>query len=140
MRPHLSIFVTDVKKTADFYSKVFGQEPQKQTNSYAKFDLKNPALNFTFMSSPKAELSRVSHLGVEVDSAKEVREWKNKLEEAGVLTRDELNVDCCFANQDKVWFSDPDGNEWEVFYVKEQLEVPTKDSQVTCQPKTSCCG
>ncbi len=92
------------------------------------------------MSSPNANLSRVSHLGVEVDSEEEVREWKSKLEKAGILTRDEMAVDCCYAHQDKIWFSDPDGNEWEIFYVKEQLEVPTKQTQTTCDPKTGCCA
>ncbi|MDA8792195.1 VOC family protein [Bacteriovoracaceae bacterium] len=139
MRPHLSIYVSNVEKTADFYTKVFGQNPQKQTSDYAKFDLNKPALNFTFMSSPKAKLSRVSHLGVEVDSEKEVREWKYKLEEAGVLTRDEMAVDCCYAHQDKIWFSDPDGNEWEVFFVKKQLDIPKDSTQTTCKPKSNCC-
>ena len=91
------------------------------------------------MSSLGAELSRVSHLGIEVDSEKEVREWKFKLEEAGVLTRDEMAVDCCYAHQDKIWFSDPDGNEWEIFFVKEQLEVPKENTKTTCNPKSGCC-
>lgn len=123
MRPHLALYVSNVEKTVDFYSKVFTQSPQKQTNSYAKFDLKEPALNFTLMSSTKGEISKVSHLGIEVESEDEVQSWKKKLTESGVLTRDEMAVNCCFAHQDKIWFSDPDGNEWEVFYVKKQLEV-----------------
>ncbi|MGD1911760.1 MAG: glyoxalase/bleomycin resistance/dioxygenase family protein, partial [Rivularia sp. (in: cyanobacteria)] len=30
----------------------------------------------------------------------------------------EKNTDCCYALQDKVWVTDPDGNKWEVFVVK----------------------
>ncbi len=139
MRPHLSIYVRDVAKTANFYSKVFEQKPQKQTNDYAKFDLLAPALNFSFMSRADGQVSQVAHLGIEVDSSDEVLSWREKLTRAGVHTRDEMSVDCCYATQDKVWFTDPDGNEWEVFYVKKQLEVPKIQTKTTCNPKSGCC-
>ena len=139
MRPHISIFVTDVAKTAEFYSKVFNEKPQKQTSDYAKFDLKSPSLNFSFMSREDGKVSRVSHLGIEVDSADDVLNWKEKLTNSGVMSRDEMATECCYAEQDKIWFSDPDGNEWEVFYVKKQLDIPTVKTKTTCDPKSGCC-
>jgi hypothetical protein len=33
-----------------------------------------------------------------------------------------MQVDCCYALQDKTWARDPDGNEWEVFVVLENTE------------------
>jgi hypothetical protein len=36
-----------------------------------------------------------------------------------LITRDETQTDCCYAIQDKMWMTDPDGNEWEVFVVLE---------------------
>ena len=30
-----------------------------------------------------------------------------------------MDTNCCYAIQDKSWVNDPDGNEWEVFVVKE---------------------
>ncbi|MBX3329683.1 MAG: hypothetical protein KF722_04720 [Nitrospira sp.] len=39
---------------------------------------------------------------------------------------------CCFARQDKLWFTDPDGNAWEIFTVHEQLEVTGQLSQTGC--------
>lgn len=133
MRPHVSINVSDVGKSVDFYKTVFGQAPQKQTDNYAKFDLKEPALNFSMQSGAK-ELSRVSHFGIEVDSADDVMKWQKTLTEMGLVKLVESDTKCCFARQDKVWFTDPDGNEWEVFYVYEQLPV-TKPLE-----KSSCCG
>jgi hypothetical protein len=54
-----------------------------------------------------------------------------------------MNVDCCFALQDKVWITDPDGNRWEVFTVKIGNTQPgLKASQVeldTCQ-RPKCCS
>lgn len=134
MRPHISINVKDVGKSVEFYKNIFGFSPQKQTESYAKFDLQIPPLNFSMQSG--GEISRVSHFGIEVDSADEVMKWQKTLTEKGVVKLVESDSKCCFARQDKVWFTDPDGNEWEVFYVYEQLPIPEKDKR----EKTSCCG
>jgi catechol 2,3-dioxygenase-like lactoylglutathione lyase family enzyme len=132
MRPHLSLDVRDVPASVEFYRKIFGIAPQKQTGDYAKFDLTSPSLNFSLVSST-GRVSTVDHLGIEVESAAEVAAWKTRLQTAGILDRVEENVACCFARQDKVWFSDPDGNAWEIFTVHEQLAV---DGPLT---KTGCC-
>lgn len=122
MRPHVSLDVHNVPASVAFYKKVFGIAPQKQSDDYAKFDLQSPALNFSLVSST-GRVSAVDHLGIEVESLGEVAEWKARLQAAGILGRVEENVACCYARQDKVWFSDPDGNAWEVFTVHEQLPV-----------------
>lgn len=134
MRPHISINVRDVSESVKFYEKVFNQKPQKQNSEYAKFDLKSLLLNFSMQSSKDLELSRVNHFGFEVESAEEVMEWQKKLTESGILKLVESDTKCCFARQDKVWFQDPDGNSWEVFYVHEQLPVTETKN------KTGCCG
>jgi catechol 2,3-dioxygenase-like lactoylglutathione lyase family enzyme len=122
MRPHLSLDVRHVPQSVAFYEKVFGVPPQKQTADYAKFDLAEPALNFSLVSST-GKISSVDHLGIEVDSTDEIALWKQRLQERGILEKVEENIACCFARQDKLWFTDPDGNAWEVFTVHEQLDV-----------------
>ena len=147
MRAHLSINVGNVARSVEFYAKVFGQEPQKRTGDYAKFDLKNPALNFSLLAAAGGRApSRVNHLGIEVDSEAEVAEWKTRLEAQGVPTISEEKTDCCYALQDKIWFADPDGNSWEVFFVHAQLPVeasePPKKSSAGkggCSPASGCC-
>jgi hypothetical protein len=55
-------------------------------------------------------------------------------------------VSCCYAVQDKVWVTDPDGNAWEVFVVKADAEVMRADQPAAgaaraapcCEP--GCCG
>ncbi|CAI4033105.1 VOC family protein [Nitrospira tepida] len=132
MRSHLSLDVRNVPASVSFYQKVFGVAPQKATSDYAKFDLINPALNLSLVSTTGA-ISSVNHLGIEVETVEEIAAWKAHLQEQGILERVEDNVACCFAKQDKLWFTDPDGNAWEVFTVHEQL-------QVTGSPKnTGCC-
>ena len=141
MRAHLSINVSNVEKSVQFYEKVFGVKPQKMTDNYAKFDLKNPSLNFSMQSGDSREVSKVNHLGIEVDSAEAITLWENLLTERGVLTKAEENTECCFARQDKIWLNDPDGNSWEIFYVHEQL--PIKPKQSLCAPTSAsgkkCC-
>ena len=132
MRAHLSIDVRDVRASVDFYAKVFQSPPQKQSDHYAKFDLKDPSLNFSLQSREGHPASRVNHLGLEVDSPAELEDWQRRLEALGLVKRIETQTSCCFARQDKLWFEDPDGNAWEVFHVYEQLPVHpsgVKDSQ-----------
>jgi catechol 2,3-dioxygenase-like lactoylglutathione lyase family enzyme len=135
MRPHISLDVRNVSRSAAFYEKVFGVRPQKQTDDYAKFDLVAPALNLSLVSSTGI-ISAVNHLGIEVESTGEIAAWKERLQAQGILEKVEDNVTCCFARQDKLWFTDPDGNAWEVFTVHEQLEVtgPLKNMGC-CVPK-----
>ncbi|MCA1959067.1 MAG: VOC family protein [Nitrospira sp.] len=131
MRPHISLDVRDVAKSAAFYEKVFGVKPQKQAADYAKFDLLVPPLNFSLISST-GEVSSVDHLGIEVETVDEIAAWKTRLQERGILQKVEENIACCFARQDKLWFNDPDGNAWEIFTVHEQLEVTGALSHTGC--------
>ena len=131
MRPHLSLDVRNVPTSVEFYQKIFGIPPQKQTSDYAKFDLTHPPLNLSFVSST-GRVSAVNHLGIEVESVEEIAAWKERLQREGVIDRVEENTACCFARQDKVWFSDPDGNAWEVFIVHEQLSVTGPVSSTGC--------
>jgi catechol 2,3-dioxygenase-like lactoylglutathione lyase family enzyme len=131
MRPHLSIDVRHVPTSVAFYEKVFGVAPQKQTEDYAKFDLTAPALNFSLVSTT-GRISRVNHLGIEVESVDQIAAWKQRLQKQGILERVEDDIACCFARQDKLWFTDPDGNAWEVFTVHEQLAVTGPLAQTGC--------
>ncbi|MEO6306914.1 MAG: ArsI/CadI family heavy metal resistance metalloenzyme [Nitrospiraceae bacterium] len=137
MRPHLSLDVRNVPVSVEFYQKVFGVAPQKQTTDYAKFDLTAPMLDFSLVSSTE-NVSRVNHLGIEVESVDDIAGWKQRLQEQGILEKVEEGVACCFARQDKLWFTDPDGNPWEVFMVHEQLAVTgTLKNSGCCVPKSS---
>lgn len=138
MRTHLSLNVQNVPRSVEFYKKVFGVEPQKQTESYAKFDLKNPALNFSMQSG--GSVSRVSHWGIEVESAEEVQRWEQHFREQGLLEYTEKDVECCYARQDKAWVKDPDGNALEVFFVSEQLPIEENKSQEKSCCAPTCCA
>jgi catechol 2,3-dioxygenase-like lactoylglutathione lyase family enzyme len=136
MRPHISLDVRNVPQSVAFYEKVFGVQPQKQTRDYAKFDLTAPQLNLSLVSST-GRVSAVNHLGIEVESPDDIANWKRHLLEQGILEKVEEGTECCFARQDKLWFTDPDGNPWEIFIVHKQLAVTgTLKNTGCCVPRS----
>jgi catechol 2,3-dioxygenase-like lactoylglutathione lyase family enzyme len=144
LKPHISLNVSNIDQSVDFYKKLFGVEPLKYIQSestvhsivrdaageqrekprmgYAKFDVENPPLNFVLNEVPFSEGGTLSHLGIQAASTDDVLQTRERWIESGLLTVDEMKVDCCYALQDKTWARDPDGNEWEVFVVLENTE------------------
>ena len=133
-KAHVAIHVQDVGASIEFYRKIFGIEPCKVRTGYAKFDVANPPLNFTLNEGTETGHGSLSHLGIQVDSTSDVLAVRQSWQERGLLPRDEMKTECCFALQDKAWVRDPDGNEWEVFAV---LEDNLPEKQVA---EKSCCG
>ena len=125
LKAHLAINVKNVQESIGFYRKLFGIEPSKVRTGYAKFDVQNPPLNFTLNEGPVNSRGALSHLGIQVRSTGDVLTTRQKWQDAGLLTRDEMQTDCCYATQDKTWVRDPDGNEWEVFVVLQDNLVET---------------
>lgn len=116
---HVALNVSDVERSVEFYRAMFGVEPVKSKPGYAKFDIAQPPLNLTLNYEGKiSSRGALNHLGIEVAGTAEVRAARERLREAGLDAIDEMNVDCCYALQDKVWVADPDGYRWEIFTVK----------------------
>ncbi|MGH9882821.1 MAG: VOC family protein, partial [Pyrinomonadaceae bacterium] len=79
----------------------------------------------------------LSHLGIQVGSTDDVFAMRQKWQDAGLITRDEMQTNCCYAVQDKTWVHDPDGNQWEAFVVLEDNlpEVANAGSHACCNPR-----
>lgn len=122
IQTHIGLNVTDLKSSIDFYSKIFDGTPVKVKDDYAKFSPKQLALNFTLNSTEKVIGNQVGHFGIQVDSLEEVLSQKDRLQKLGFFAREEMNTNCCYALQDKFWVTDPDGNEWEFFFTKQDNE------------------
>jgi catechol 2,3-dioxygenase-like lactoylglutathione lyase family enzyme len=143
LKAHVSINVRNVERSIDFYRRMLGIEPSKVRTGYAKFDVQNPPLNLALNEVPSLDSAgALSHLGLQVASTQDVLAIRSRWAEAGLVTRDEMQTDCCYATQDKTWVHDPDGNEWEVFVVlKDNLPETAESGSVAKTVKsTSCCG
>jgi catechol 2,3-dioxygenase-like lactoylglutathione lyase family enzyme len=134
LKAHLALNVSNVAESIEFYKKMLGIEPCKVRTGYAKFDIQNPPLNFTLNEHPGVQKGAVSHLGIQVASTDDVLALREKWQDAGLLPRDEMQTDCCYAVQDKAWVGDPDGNQWEVFVVLEDNLPEKAGASVCCAP------
>ncbi len=119
LKAHFALNVRNVEKSIEFYSKLFGIKPSKVRTGYAKFDVQNPPLNLTLNQNSFQERGALSHCGIQVETTEDVYAVREMWQKNGLLTRDEMETNCCYAIQDKTWAHDPDGNEWEVFVVLE---------------------
>jgi catechol 2,3-dioxygenase-like lactoylglutathione lyase family enzyme len=137
LKAHLALNVRNVRQSIEFYKQMLGIEPSKVRTGYAKFDVQNPPLNLTLNQAVFNERGALSHLGIQVASTADVLNIRQKWIAAGLVTRDEMQTDCCYATQDKTWVHDPDGNEWEVFVVLQDNlpEVAGAGSGSCCAPQ-----
>jgi catechol 2,3-dioxygenase-like lactoylglutathione lyase family enzyme len=116
LRPHLALTVADVARSIPFYEALFGVAPSKVRDGYAKFEVAQPALNFTLNQGDRGPtLGAFNHAGIQVASTDDVLATRLRLQSAGLATFDEMDTTCCYARQDKIWVHDPDGTPWEVF-------------------------
>lgn len=134
LKPHISINVRNVERSIEFYKRMLGIEPSKVRTGYAKFDVQNPPLNLALNEVPELpNAGALSHLGFQVASTKDVLSIRQQWAEAGLITRDEMDTNCCYANQNKTWVKDPDGNEWEAFVVlRDNLPEETTKTTACC--------
>ena len=115
-RVQLALNVTDLEAAVDFYSKLFDAEPHKRRPGSANFAIAQPPLKLVLIENGGTP-GALNHLGVEVEDPAEVRSAIDKFVAQDVPTDVEEGVTCCYAVQDKVWVTDPDGARWEVYTV-----------------------
>ena len=135
MRVHVSLGVNDVKRSVEFYQRLWGVEPTRVRPGYAKFELDEPSVHFSLTQDPNAVVSHArgqSHFGIQLKDTATVMEMRKRWLEAGIETWVEEEVACCYSVQHKFWVRDPDGHAWEMFV------VTGADSDVMCDPDSRC--
>ena len=141
---HISLNVSDLARSTDFYRRFLG-EPKKLKGDYAKFVAEDPEIHLALQPGRVSggPAGALSHLGIRVDSAEKVRQWKSALAGRGLPTAEEKREACCYALQEKFWVTDPDGNRWEVYTVLEDIEQKAEPATACCQPNSetgaACC-
>jgi len=135
-RVQLALNVTDLDAAVEFYGKLFGAEPAKRRPGYANFAIDQPPLKLVLIEA--TEGGTLNHLGVELADTEEVSTASDRLVTSGLVTREEMGVECCYALQDKVWVNDPDGAPWEWYTVLGDSPVMDQDA-ACCVGETACC-
>jgi lactoylglutathione lyase len=120
---HVHMTVSDLEKSRRFYEQFLGVAPVKVKPGYVKFLPPFGPLNLALSQArPEGGRGVVDHLGIQVESHGIVVRELTRVKQAGLPVREEFGVDCCHANQDKFWVTDPDGVEWEVYVLNHDLE------------------
>lgn len=141
LKVHVSVNVRNVEQSIEFYKRMLGIEPSKVRTGYAKFDVQNPPVNLALNEVPDLPgPGALSHLGIQVRSTEDVFAIRQRWADAGLVTRDEMKTDCCYATQDKTWVNDPDGNEWEVFVVLQDNLPESASTSSSCCVSTAATG
>jgi catechol 2,3-dioxygenase-like lactoylglutathione lyase family enzyme len=130
MKLHLNLATRDLDAGVAFYSTLLGARPAKKRPDYALFITEQPALELALDLDQSAQAGRGQHFGIVVDSEQAVDAQIARLEAAGYATEIEREETCCYANQTKVWASDPDGRRWETYVVHADTEL--RDGAATC--------
>jgi predicted enzyme related to lactoylglutathione lyase len=141
LRPHVALTVADIERSIPFYEALFGTAPSKLKPGYAKFEVADPALNFTLNQGDRGEgLGALNHVGIQVASTDDVLAARLRLQKAGLATFDEMDTTCCYARQDKIWVHDPDGTPWEVFATHEDTDEPGDGGLAAAEAEAKDCG
>jgi catechol 2,3-dioxygenase-like lactoylglutathione lyase family enzyme len=141
-RIHIALAVNGLERSVAFYRTLFGQGPTKTRPRYAKFEVAEPPANLALneVGGATGPNNAVAHFGVQMKSTEAVAAVAARLREAGLQTAAEENVTCCYAVQNKVWATDPDGNKWEVYVVLDNDGTHHHSSRsACCADRPDCC-
>ena len=151
-RFHVHLGVADLDQSIRFYSGLFGAPPTVHKDDYAKWMIDDPRVNFA-ISARGGDIG-VNHLGLQADSADELTAIREQFAAADKASlQDEPGTNCCYANSDKHWVTDPQGIAWEGYHTLGEVRYFNGDhadphaesaccapaQATTTQPKASCC-
>jgi catechol 2,3-dioxygenase-like lactoylglutathione lyase family enzyme len=80
-RMHVSLYVSDIGSSINFYTQFFGKHPEKIKPGYAKYILEKPSLIISFIEHPERVQAHFGHLGFQVETTEEL-DQKLKIAEA----------------------------------------------------------
>ena len=146
MKMHLNLATRNIDASVAFYSTLLDAKPAKKLDDYALFITEQPGLELALDFDAEATTALGQHFGIVVDSPDAVDAQISRLEGAGFATDVEREETCCYANQTKVWASDPEGRRWETYFVHEDTEERDQDDMSCCRTEAAvesgatCCA
>jgi catechol 2,3-dioxygenase-like lactoylglutathione lyase family enzyme len=139
-RLHVSVAVSRLGPSVQFYSTLFGVEPTVLKTDYAKWMLEDPRVNFSISSRDKHK--GIQHLGIQVDDETELAALTGQLARANQPVSAQKAATCCYARSNKAWVHDRDGIAWEIFHTFGESAVygedEAKDAAKSTKSSTCC--
>jgi catechol 2,3-dioxygenase-like lactoylglutathione lyase family enzyme len=136
-RFHVHLGVADLEQSIRFYSGLFNAPPTVRKDDYAKWMIDDPRVNFAI--SARGGNVGVNHLGLQVDSADELKGIREKFAAADQASlQDEPGTSCCYAKSDKHWVTDPQGVAWEGYHTLGEVRYFNGD-HADRGAKSACC-
>ena len=143
-RMHIHVGVEKLDDSIKFYNALFGAQPVKTKDDYAKWMLDDPRINFAVSTRAR---SGVDHLGIQVDNDHELEAFRERLKNADISLFNEGETVCCYARSDKSWVSDPAGIAWEAYKSMQNMQIfsdaNASEQEECCTPATQgqpdCC-
>jgi len=130
MKMHLNLATRDLDASVSFYRTLLVAEPIKHYADYALFVTEEPGLELALDADPMANVVEGAHYGIVVENTSDVDAAIARLKAAGHAVDVETDETCCYAVQNKVWATDPDGRRWETYFVVAETEE--RDDASTC--------
>lgn len=141
-RLHVHVGVSDLERSIQFYSVLFGSDPSLTKSDYAKWMLDDPRVNFAISVGHHANTG-IEHLGIQVSDVAELGEVSERLSAAGEAVLEEGKTTCCYANSEKCWIADPDGVVWESFLTTGEATVYGENPNFetfAASSESTCCA
>jgi catechol 2,3-dioxygenase-like lactoylglutathione lyase family enzyme len=118
---HASLNVSDMAKSIEFYTALFGANPVKAYHDYAKFEVDVPPLVLSLKPKRACAGGPLNHLGLRVVTVEQLRAIQGRLKAVGARIGQQDDVKCCYALQTKIWVTDPDQTMWEVYVLHDDV-------------------
>jgi catechol 2,3-dioxygenase-like lactoylglutathione lyase family enzyme len=131
---HVSLNVSNLARSIDFYRALFDREPATRKNDYAKFEVDEPPLILSLAPVPARGGGNLNHVGLRLRDSVELAQIQARLESAGIPTTREEGVECCYSKQTKFWAHDPDGALWELYVLHDDADEEDHDHDHPAAP------
>jgi catechol 2,3-dioxygenase-like lactoylglutathione lyase family enzyme len=140
MKMHLNLATRDLDASVAFYRTLLQAEPAKQYADYALFQTDEPGLELALDQNSETSVREGAHYGVVVEKPEDVDAAIARLRAAGYPIDVETAETCCYAVQNKVWATDPDGRRWETYYVIAETEERDNEATTCCKTESAAVG